>query len=73
MNNIDFSTISLGDLAALVNKIFSEHGMKTVLVGGACVAIYSHNRYLSSDLFHLTGDNACHIKAATKRICTERA
>ncbi len=50
MTTIDFKTISISDLAALVNTKFAEHNMKTVLVGGACVAIYSDDRYLSYDL-----------------------
>lgn len=49
MTAIDFKMISISDLAALVHSKFAEHGMKTILVGGACVAIYSNNRYLSYD------------------------
>lgn len=54
MNSINFKTISITDLAALINSKFSERGLKTFLVGGACVAIYSHNRYLSYDLDFVT-------------------
>jgi hypothetical protein len=64
MNSIDFRTISIPELAALVNKKFIEHNMKTVLVGGACVAIYSHNRYLSYDLDFVTFENTGKIKKA---------
>lgn len=62
MTTIDFKTISISDLAALVNTKFTEHNMKTVLVGGACVAIYSHNRYLSYDLDFVTFETRGKIK-----------
>jgi hypothetical protein len=64
MNEIDFKTISISDLAALVNTKFAEHDMKTILVGGACVAIYSNNRYLSYDLDFVTYENQTKIKKA---------
>ena len=53
---INFKKISISDLAALVNQKFIEHDMKTILVGGACVAIYSNHRYLSYDLDFVTFD-----------------
>jgi hypothetical protein len=62
MNSIDFKTISIADLAALVNQKFIEHQMKTVLVGGACVAIYSNNRYLSYDLDFVTFETSRKVK-----------
>ena len=68
MSSIDFKTISISDLAALVNNKFAEHNMKTVLVGGACVAIYSHNRYLSYDLDFVTFENKGKIKKALSEL-----
>jgi len=62
MNAINFKTISISDLAALVHTKFNEHSMKTVLVGGACVAIYSSNRYLSYDLDFVTYETRGKIK-----------
>lgn len=64
MTVINFKTISISDLAALVNTKFTEHKMKTVLVGGACVAIYSGNRYLSYDLDFVTYETRGKIKIA---------
>jgi hypothetical protein len=64
MNFIDFEKISISELAALVNQKFIEHDMKTVLVGGACVAIYSNNRYLSYDLDFVTFETSGKIKKA---------
>jgi len=64
MNPIDYKKISIRDLAALINQKFVEHDMKTVLVGGACVAIYSNNRYLSYDLDFITFERGGKIKKA---------
>ena len=64
MTAINFKKISISDLAALVNTKFTEHNMKTVLVGGACVAIYSGNRYLSYDLDFVTYETRGKIKKA---------
>lgn len=64
MNSIDFKKISISDLAALVNQKFIEHDMKTVLVGGACVAIYSKNRYVSYDLDFVTFETSGKVKKA---------
>lgn len=68
MITIDFKTISISDLAALVNTKFAENQMKTVLVGGACVAIYSNNRYLSYDLDFVTFETRGKIKEALLEI-----
>jgi hypothetical protein len=64
MTTIDFKTISISGLAALVNTKFAEYDMKTILVGGACVAIYSNNRYLSYDLDFVTFETRGKIKEA---------
>lgn len=52
--NIDFSTIDLKDLACLIYETLKESNIKAVLVGGACVSIYSKNRYQSYDLDFVT-------------------
>ena len=64
MITIDFKTISISDLAALVTNKFAEHNIKTILVGGACVAIYSNNRYLSYDLDCVTFETKGKIRKA---------
>jgi hypothetical protein len=68
MTTIDFKTISISDLAALVHTKFAKHNMKTVLVGGACVAIYSGNRYLSYDLDFVTYETRGKIKEALSEL-----
>jgi hypothetical protein len=65
---MNFKKISISDLAAIVNNKFAEHNMKTILVGGACVAIYSNNRYLSYDLDFVTYESKEKIKKALAEI-----
>lgn len=73
MTAIDFKTISISDLAALVHTKFTEHGMKMVLVGGACVAIYSGNRYVSYDLDFVTYETKSKIKGALSELGNSKA
>jgi hypothetical protein len=47
---VDWKKISVRDLAAVVSKKLTERKIDAVLVGGACVSIYTKNRYLSYDL-----------------------
>ncbi len=47
---INWDGINIKDLACLISEHLSKHNIETVLVGGACVSIYSHNEYLSYDL-----------------------
>lgn len=47
---IDWANISLKDLAGYVSEQLRIKGIDTILVGGACVTIYSENRYQSYDL-----------------------
>jgi hypothetical protein len=42
--------LPLPDLAALICQACSEKGIEVVLSGGACVSIYTENRYASFDL-----------------------
>ena len=42
--------MSLGELAAFACTQLRKHGIKAVLSGGACVTIYTRNRYESHDL-----------------------
>ncbi len=42
--------MSIGELGAFVSGHLEEHGVKVTLTGGACVTIYSDNRYQSFDL-----------------------
>jgi len=47
---LDWKTISIKDLASLICKKLNDNEIDAVLVGGACVSIYTKNKYLSYDL-----------------------
>lgn len=51
---IDFSQIDLKELACFVYETLRSNGVEAILVGGACVSIYSQNRYQSYDLDFVT-------------------
>jgi hypothetical protein len=40
--------MSVGELAAFISTHLKENGLEVVLSGGSCVAIYSHNQYVSA-------------------------
>lgn len=42
--------MSTEEIAALICDTLNKHGFEATLTGGACVSIYSHNKYQSSDL-----------------------
>lgn len=42
---MEFSNIDIKDLACFVYETLKSNGIDAVLVGGACVSIYSQNRY----------------------------
>jgi hypothetical protein len=44
------SEMSAGELAAFICSHLKEHAIELVLSGGACVTIYSQNKYISQDL-----------------------
>lgn len=46
--------ISVKNLAAIIGKQFKKYDISAVLTGGACVTIYSRNKYVSSDLDFVT-------------------
>ena len=51
---IYWKKIGIKQLAALISVKLREHGIDAILVGGACVSIYTKNRYLSFDLDFVT-------------------
>lgn len=51
---IDWENIDLKDLAGLISESLRRDGIDAVLVGGACVSIYSNSRYMSYDLDYVT-------------------
>lgn len=51
---IDWKKIGIKQLAAFISVKLRERGIDAILVGGACVSIYTKNRYLSFDLDFVT-------------------
>jgi hypothetical protein len=45
-----FKNLSLTDFAISVSDFLRRHGIQVVLSGGACVSIYTDNKYMSFDL-----------------------
>ena len=55
---ISLSGLTIGELAAYIAGHLHNKGIETVLVGGACISIYSANEYSSFDLdFVITGSS----------------
>lgn len=61
---INWNTISLKDLAGFLCEELGKRGIKAVLVGEACVTIYSENRYQSYDLDYITYEDMTKVKRA---------
>lgn len=47
---MDIEKLSLEDLAIYISDHLRKNGIETVLSGGACVSIYTENKFLSYDL-----------------------
>lgn len=47
---MDLKRASLRKTAILVSSYLAENNVETVLTGGACVSLYTRNKYLSFDL-----------------------
>ncbi|GAB5412144.1 MAG: hypothetical protein ChlgKO_12580 [Chlamydiales bacterium] len=66
MSKIDLSNISLKDFAGYISTESSRQKINAVLVGGACVTIYSKERYLSYDLDFATHEDIVSLEKALK-------
>lgn len=65
---IDWGNISLKELAGYVSEELRKRGIDVILVGGACVTIYSENRYQSYDLDYVTYEDMKKVKKALLEI-----
>ena len=65
---IDWSAISLKDLAGFISEELRKKGIEAILVGGACVTIYSENRYQSYDLDFVTYEDMKKVKKALQQL-----
>jgi len=53
-NPTDYKNITIRELAGIISQAFQDNDMEAVLVGGACVSIYTQNKYQSYDLDFIT-------------------
>lgn len=65
---IDWGRIDIKDLAAIVSEKLKEKGIDAILVGGACVSIYTGNKYLSSDLDFISHVSLKEISSALSEL-----
>ncbi len=63
---INWKSITLEELAGYLSEELRKRGIDITLVGGACVTIYSKNRYQSYDLDFVTYDDLNTIKKVLK-------
>ena len=61
--------MSIGELAAYVWLHLDKNGIHCVLTGGACVSIYTENRYMSYDIDFI--ENESSDRAAIIRVLAE--
>ena len=64
MTDIDFSDVDLKSLAFIISEALKNSDIDAVLVGGACVSIYSENRYQSYDLDFVTYQELQNVEKA---------
>ena len=68
MKNIDWGNIDIKGLALLVSAELKKNNISAVLVGGACVSIYSHNKYVSMDLDYVSYSTLNELRHAMEKI-----
>jgi len=65
---VSFKDIKISDLAGLICDVLAQHNIDAILVGGACVTIYSDSKYLSYDLDLITYEDKEKISHALNEI-----
>jgi hypothetical protein len=65
---INWPKISLKDLAGFISEELRKKGIEAVLVGGACVTIYTENRYQSYDLDYVTYEDMKKVRKALSEL-----
>lgn len=68
MIKTNWKNITLREFAVLISKVLNKNEIMAVLVGGACVSIYSHNKYQSLDLDYISPDSTEKIEEALEKI-----
>lgn len=57
MSKTDWRNLSIKEFAGIISSHLKDNNIDAVLVGGACVSIYSENEYLSHDLDYSSYNN----------------
>ena len=53
----NWQNVGIKKLAAIISEHLQKNGIEAVLVGGACVSIYSDNKYISYDIDLITSSS----------------
>ena len=69
---MDLSKFDLKKLACLIYKTLKSQKIDAILVGGACVSIYSRNQYQSFDLDFVTYEEIQAIEKALSKLGFKR-
>ncbi len=68
MENINWEDIDIKELAGIISEEMRANGINSILVGGACVVVYSDNEYTSYDLDFVTFSNLNEIKPVLEKL-----
>ena len=68
----DWENIGIKELASIISSKLNEKGIDAILVGGACVSIYTKNKYLSIDLDFVSSASIKEISPALSELGFER-
>ncbi len=66
--NVDWQKIGITELAAIISVHLQKNGIEAVLVGGACVSLYSDNQYMSYDIDLITASPIKRIEPVLKKL-----
>lgn len=69
---IDWRHIDIKDLAAIVEGALKKNNIDVLLVSGACISVYTENKYKSADLDFVSHATLKNISGALKEIGFER-
>lgn len=65
---IDWTKVDIKEFSAIISSYLKKSGIEVVLVGGACVSIYSENSYLSFDIDLITNTPIRKIAPVLKKL-----
>ena len=59
---INWGKITIRELAGIITSYLLKRDIDATLVGGACVSIYSNNKYVSGDLDFIVYEQIRQVK-----------